>query len=47
MITRRAAKCGDGTRFLNDEYAHNNQVWGYGDKDIPKEDAAELDKMKD
>lgn len=46
MIKRRAAKCGDGSRFLTDEFAHKDQVWGYGDRDIPKEDAIELAKMK-
>uniref|UniRef100_A0A0K8UZM8 Acyl-CoA Delta(11) desaturase n=3 Tax=Bactrocera latifrons TaxID=174628 RepID=A0A0K8UZM8_BACLA len=46
MIKRRAVKCGDGTRFLTDEYAHKDQVWGYGDRDIPKEDAIELANMK-
>ncbi|XP_067619742.1 acyl-CoA Delta-9 desaturase [Eurosta solidaginis] len=46
MIKRRAAKCGDGTRFLNDEFAHKDQVWGYGDRDIPREDANELAKME-
>ncbi|XP_039969009.1 acyl-CoA desaturase [Bactrocera tryoni] len=46
MVKRRAAKCGDGTRFLTDEFAHKDQVWGYGDRDIPKEDAIELAKMK-
>uniref|UniRef100_A0A8W7PTD3 Fatty acid desaturase domain-containing protein n=1 Tax=Anopheles coluzzii TaxID=1518534 RepID=A0A8W7PTD3_ANOCL len=38
VVARRAAKCGDGTRFLSDEYAHQDAVWGYGDQDIPKED---------
>ncbi|XP_058059024.1 acyl-CoA Delta-9 desaturase isoform X2 [Anopheles bellator] len=38
VIARRAAKCGDGTRFLTDEYAHQDAVWGYGDQDISKED---------
>lgn len=42
MIKRRALKCGDGTRFLSDEYAHKDQVWGYGDKDLPQEDLQEL-----
>ena len=47
MILRRAAKCGDGTRFLTDEYAHKDQVWGFGDRDLAKEDISELSKMKD
>ncbi|XP_052890675.1 acyl-CoA Delta-9 desaturase [Anopheles moucheti] len=38
VVARRAAKCGDGTHFLTDEYAHQDAVWGYGDQDIPKED---------
>ena len=38
VVARRAAKCCDGTRFLSDEYAHQDAVWGYGDQDIPKED---------
>ncbi|XP_054736876.1 acyl-CoA Delta-9 desaturase [Anastrepha obliqua] len=46
MIKRRAAKCGDGSLFLTDEFAHKDQVWGFGDRDIPKEDANELAKMK-
>ncbi|XP_023308966.2 acyl-CoA Delta-9 desaturase [Lucilia cuprina] len=46
MIKRRALKCGDGTRFLSDDYAHKDQVWGYGDKDLPQEDLQELQKMK-
>ncbi|EDW14556.1 acyl-CoA desaturase isoform X2 [Drosophila mojavensis] len=46
MVKRRAAKCGDGTRFLSDEYAHKNQVWGFGDRDLPREDLAELAKMQ-
>jgi len=46
MILRRAKKCGDGTRFLNDDFAHKDQVWGYGDKDLPTEDIAELKNMK-
>ncbi|KAH8409742.1 hypothetical protein KR222_003685 [Zaprionus bogoriensis] len=46
MVLRRAAKCGDGTRFLSDEYAHKDQVWGFGDRDLPREDLAELAKMQ-
>ncbi|KAH8360074.1 hypothetical protein KR093_010471 [Drosophila rubida] len=46
MVKRRAAKCGDGTRFLSDEYAHKNQVWGFGDRDLPCEDIVELAKMQ-
>ncbi|EDW59214.2 acyl-CoA desaturase isoform X1 [Drosophila virilis] len=46
MVIRRAAKCGDGTRFLSDEYAHKDQVWGFGDRDLPREDLAELAKMQ-
>ncbi|SPP89933.1 acyl-CoA desaturase [Drosophila guanche] len=46
MVKRRAAKCGDGTRFLDDEFAHKDQVWGFGDKDLPREDFAELAKMQ-
>lgn len=45
MIKRRALKCGDGTRFISDECAHKDQVWGYGDKDLPPEDLQELEKM--
>ncbi|XP_055374919.1 acyl-CoA Delta-9 desaturase-like [Condylostylus longicornis] len=47
MIARRAAKCGDGSHFLCDEMVHQDPVWGYGDKDIPKEDVVELEKMHD
>uniref|UniRef100_A0A182RNM3 FA_desaturase domain-containing protein n=1 Tax=Anopheles funestus TaxID=62324 RepID=A0A182RNM3_ANOFN len=32
VVARRAAKCGDGTRFLTDEYAHQDARWGYGDQ---------------
>ncbi|XP_062125679.1 LOW QUALITY PROTEIN: acyl-CoA Delta-9 desaturase [Drosophila sulfurigaster albostrigata] len=46
MVKRRAAKCGDGSRFLSDEYAHKNQVWGFGDRDLPCEDIVELAKMQ-
>ncbi|XP_030369653.1 stearoyl-CoA desaturase 5 [Scaptodrosophila lebanonensis] len=46
MIKRRAAKCGDGSRFLSDDYAHKDQVWGFGDRDLPREDLAELAKMQ-
>uniref|UniRef100_A0A2M4BPJ9 Putative fatty acid desaturase n=1 Tax=Anopheles marajoara TaxID=58244 RepID=A0A2M4BPJ9_9DIPT len=42
VIARRAAKCGDGTRFLTDEYAHQDAVWGYGDQDLPPEDVAAI-----
>uniref|UniRef100_A0A1L8EJ74 Putative fatty acid desaturase n=2 Tax=Haematobia irritans TaxID=7368 RepID=A0A1L8EJ74_HAEIR len=45
MIKRRAMKCGDGSRFLSDEYAHKDAVWGYGDRDIPKDDLQELKRM--
>ena len=37
MIRRRANKYGDGS--------HDNQVWGYGDRDIPNEDLRELEQM--
>ncbi|EDV93160.1 acyl-CoA Delta-9 desaturase [Drosophila grimshawi] len=46
MVLRRAAKCGDGSRFLSDEYAHKDQVWGFGDCDLPREDIVELSKMQ-
>lgn len=46
MVIRRAEKCGDGTRFLSDEYAHKDQVWGFGDCDLPREDLVELTKMQ-
>lgn len=47
MIARRAAKCGDGTHFLDSSEAHNNPVWGVGDKDICQEDLDELEMMRD
>ncbi|XP_055853633.1 acyl-CoA Delta-9 desaturase [Episyrphus balteatus] len=47
MVARRAAKCGDGSHFLCDAFAHKDQVWGYGDKDVQQEDAVELAAMKD
>ncbi|XP_016938630.4 stearoyl-CoA desaturase 5 [Drosophila suzukii] len=46
MVLRRARKCGDGTRFLDDDFAHKDPVWGFGDKDIPREDIVELAKMQ-
>ncbi|XP_055676503.1 acyl-CoA Delta-9 desaturase [Lutzomyia longipalpis] len=46
MIARRAARCGDGTHFLNSEEAHKDAVWGYGDKDIPSDDEVELRSMQ-
>ncbi|KAH8246958.1 hypothetical protein KR032_005050 [Drosophila birchii] len=46
MVLRRAEKCGDGTRFLSDDFAHKDSVWGFGDKDIPCEDLVELAKMQ-
>lgn len=45
MIARRAARCGDGTYFLYSETAHENPVWGTGDKDICEEDKKELEMM--
>lgn len=47
MVARRVAKCGDGTHYLDCKEAHQNAVWGLGDKDIPKEDLDELATMKD
>lgn len=46
MISRRVEKCGDGSHFLNHENVHKNAVWGFGDKDIPPEDIAELKSME-
>lgn len=46
MIARRAAKCGDGTHFLDSEDAHKNPVWGFGDKDIQQEDLEDLKSMR-
>lgn len=46
MISRRVAKCGDGTHYLNDENVHANPVWGMGDKDICEEDLRELEQMR-
>ncbi|EDS40308.1 acyl-CoA Delta(11) desaturase [Culex quinquefasciatus] len=42
IIERRAAKYGDGTRFLSDDCAHRDPVWGFGDTDIAKEDLDEI-----
>lgn len=42
MVARRVARCGDGSHYLSDQNAHENAVWGYGDKDLPVEDIAEL-----
>lgn len=47
MIARRAARSGDGTRFLLTDAAHENPVWGVGDADICKEDLKELEKMNE
>ncbi|KAG4080092.1 hypothetical protein HA402_008163 [Bradysia odoriphaga] len=46
MIARRAAKCGDGTHFLDSEESHKNPVWGLGDNDISQEDLDDLDRMQ-
>lgn len=45
MIARRVEKCGDGSHYLSDDYAHQNQSWGFGDKDMDRDDAAELISM--
>lgn len=42
IVERRAAKYGDGTRFLSDECAHRDPVWGFGDRDIAQEDLDEI-----
>lgn len=42
IIERRAAKYGDGTRFLTDDYAHKDAVWGFGDKDIAGDDLEDI-----
>lgn len=47
MIARRAARCGDGSHFLYTESAHDNPVWGDGDKDIDEEDKKELEMMNE
>lgn len=46
IIERRAAKYGDGTRFLTDEYAHKDPVWGFGDEDISKDDLEDIEMLK-
>lgn len=46
MVARRAAKCGDGSHYLSEAYAHKDSVWGYGDQDIPSEDQIELRRMR-
>lgn len=46
MIARRAARCGDGTHFLDSDEVHKNPVWGLGDSDICQEDLNELDAMR-
>lgn len=46
MIARRAAKCGDGTHFLDCEESHKNPVWGLGDNDISQEDLDDLERMQ-
>lgn len=38
MVERRAQRSGDGS--------HSSAVWGHGDKDIPREDQMELEKME-
>lgn len=46
IIARRAAKYGDGTRFLTDEYAHKDPVWGYGDEDISHDDLEDIERIQ-
>lgn len=46
MIARRAARSGDGTYQITHEEAHKDAVWGYGDPDISKDDAEELQRMR-
>lgn len=43
MVARRVAKCGDGSHPLSHEHAHENGVWGYGDKDLNEEDIQQLE----
>ncbi|KAJ8675169.1 hypothetical protein QAD02_010955 [Eretmocerus hayati] len=40
LIEKRAARTGDGTRIKRDteEYAYEDAIWGWGDKDMHKED---------
>lgn len=45
MVARRVEKCGDGSHYLNSEEVKKNAVWGFGDKDISKEDLLELESM--
>lgn len=45
MIARRAARCGDGSHFLDHSNAHKNAVWGFGDTDLADEDVTELQQM--
>ncbi|XP_058453863.1 acyl-CoA Delta-9 desaturase-like [Malaya genurostris] len=47
IIERRAAKYGDGTRFLTDEYAHKDAVWGFGDQDIQQEDLEDILRLQE
>jgi hypothetical protein len=48
MIKRKAEKSGDGTHYLDHDFAHGNgevHTWGYGDKDIDPADQQELKEM--
>lgn len=42
MVARRVAKSGDGTHPSQ----QNECVWGYGDRDICKDDLTELEQMQ-
>jgi len=38
MIKKRVQRTGDGTHIFSHEHSHKGEVWGWGDKDMPKED---------
>jgi stearoyl-CoA desaturase (delta-9 desaturase) len=38
MIKKRVQRTGDGTHPFSKEHSHKGEVWGWGDKDMPRED---------
>lgn len=39
VVVQRVQRTGDGSWSNHDAHSHENAVWGWGDKDIPAEDA--------
>lgn len=38
IIKKRVLRTGDGSHECNKHHSHENQLWGYGDKDMTTED---------